>query len=102
MSQLSSEVWSKSKDVLTILVVPALIWVFTVSNTIEAQKGRLSSLEQKVTEQHASLERLEASERTFSVQLARLETRLDGITRKTDEIHSMLLSLVNNGNIIDP
>ena len=97
-----SEVWSKSKDVLTILVIPALIWVFTVSNTIEAQKARLLSLEQKITEQHASLERLEASERTFSVQLARLETRLDGITRKTDEIHSMLLRLVNNGNIIDP
>ncbi len=98
----SSEVWSKSKDVLTILVIPALIWVFTVSNTIEAQKGRLSSLEQKVTEQHVSLERLEASERTFSVQLARLETQLDGISRKTDENHSMLLRLVNNGGLVDP
>jgi hypothetical protein len=98
----SSEVWSKSKDVLTVLVVPALIWVFSVSNTIEAQKVLLNSLEGKVSEHKTSLERLEASERTFSVQLARLETQLDGITRKTDENHSMLLRLVNNGGLTNP
>ena len=91
-----SELWSKSKDVLTVLIIPALIWVFQVSNTIEAQKIVVSSLEGKVSEYRSSLNRLEASERQFSVQLARLETRLDGITRKTDEIHSMLIRMSNS------
>ena len=68
----STQLWTRTKDVLTILVIPALAWVFSVSST------------------------LEESERQFSVQLARLETRLDNITRTTHEIRTLLDRLSNS------
>lgn len=94
--------WSKAKDVLAVLVIPALMWVFSVSNALEDQRGHLREMRGDVTEHSKRLTRLEDSERQFSVQLARLETRLDGITRTTDEIRNMLSRLLDAQSRHDP
>ena len=98
MSLVSQDWWGKVKDILTILILPALFWVFSVSNTIEAQKNQILSVKADITDHKAKLARLEDSERQFSVQLARLETRLDAITRTTDEIRNMLSRLIDAQN----
>ena len=90
--------WGKAKDVLTILVIPALVWVFSVSGTLEEQKGQLREMRSEMADHKEKLTRLEDSERQFSVQLARLETRLDAITRTTDEIRNMLTRLIDAQN----
>ena len=98
MSLVSQDWWGRLKDVLTILVLPALIWVFSVSNTLESQKNQIISVKEDLMDHEAKLERLEDSERQFSVQLARLETRLDAITRTTDEIRTLLTRLIDAQN----
>lgn len=98
MSIDSAQIWGKAKDVLTILVIPALMWVFSVSNTLEDQRGQLREMRSDVSDHRDKLARLEDSERQFSVQLARLETRLDAITRTTDEIRDMLTRLIDAQN----
>jgi len=98
MSIDSTLLWDKTKDILTILVIPALVWVFSVSNTIEEQRGQLREVRSDISEHKEKLARLENSERQFSVQLARLETRLDAITRTTDEIRDMLTRLIDAQN----
>jgi septal ring factor EnvC (AmiA/AmiB activator) len=95
MSIDSTQLWTRTKDVLTVLVVPALVWVFSVSGTLEEQKGQLRELTSNVKEYKTKVGRLEDSERQFSIQLARLETRLDAITRTSNEIRDMLNNLVN-------
>ncbi len=98
MSLVSQDWWGKVKDILTILILPALFWVFSVSNTLESQKSQLLSVKADLVDHKAKLSRLEDSERQFSVQLARLETRLDAITRTTDEIRNMLSRLIDAQN----
>tara|TARA_B100000214_G_C23611262_1_gene465195 strand:+ start:142 stop:453 length:312 start_codon:yes stop_codon:yes gene_type:complete len=101
-SNQAPELWSKAKDILTIMVIPAFIWVISVSNTLEKTNVEMTVLKEAVEENKKNIVRLQDSERSFSIQLARLETRLDGITRKTDEIHNMLVRLsstaTNGGN----
>ena len=92
----STQLWTRTKDVLTILVIPALAWVFSVSSTLEEQNGQLRELASDVKEYKITVGRLEDSERQFSVQLARLETRLDNITRTTHEIRTLLDRLSNS------
>ncbi len=98
MSIDSTLLWGKTKDVLTILVIPALVWVFSVSGTLEEQRGQLREMRSDISDHKEKLTRLEDSERQFSVQLARLETRLDAITRTTDEIRDMLSRLIDAQN----
>ena len=96
MSNTTPEIWSKAKDILTLMVIPAFIWVISVSNTLEKTNVEMTVLKEAVEENKKNIVRLQDSERSFSIQLARLETRLDGITRKTDEIHNMLVRLSSN------
>ena len=98
MSVDNALLWGKAKDVLTILVVPALVWVFSVAGTLEDQRGQLREIRSEMADHKEKLARLEDSERQFSVQLARLETRLDAITRTTDEIRDMLTRLIDAQN----
>ena len=95
MSIDSTQLWTRTKDVLTVLVVPALVWVFSVSSTLEEQKGQLRELTGDVKEIKTKVRRLEDSERQFSIQLARLEARLDAITRTSNEIRDMLNNLID-------
>jgi septal ring factor EnvC (AmiA/AmiB activator) len=94
----STQLWTRTKDVLTVLVIPALIWVFSVSSTLEEQNGQLRELAGDIKEYKTTVGRLEDSERQFSVQLARLETRLDNITRTTHEIRTLFDRLSNSNS----
>ena len=98
MSLTNQDWWSRLKDILTVLILPALFWVFSVSSNLEAQKSQIIAVKADLLDHKEKLARLEDSERQFSVQLARLETRLDAITRTTDEIRDMLTRLIDAQN----
>jgi len=91
-----SQVWSKAKDILTILIIPGLIWVMSVSRAIDSQAIEMKALAAQVEENKRNIEKLDAHSRNLSLQLVKLETRLEGITRTTEEIHKMLTQLVNH------
>ena len=92
---MSESVWAKAKDILTILVIPALLWVMSVSRSIDAQALELKTLSAQVKENKDNIAKLDAHSRSLNLQLVKLETRLEGITRTTEEIHSMLSQLLN-------
>lgn len=89
------QIWSKAKDVLTILVIPALVWVFNISADIESQRVKLEAVSEKVVELKTSVKDLQDKERVISLQLARIETQLETIQRFNGEIHTMLRQLTN-------
>ena len=91
----SAATWSKAKDVLTILIIPGLVWVMSVSRSLDAQSIELKALTAQVEENKSNFEKLDAHSRSLSLQLVKLETRLEGITRTTEEIHSLLTQMNN-------
>lgn len=93
-----AQIWSKAKDVLTMLVIPALIWVFNVSADMESQRAQLKSVSERVVELRTSVKDLQDKERVISLQLARIETQLETIQRFNGEIHTMLRQLTNNNS----
>lgn len=88
-----AQIWGRAKDVLTVLVIPALVWVFTISSDIESQKAKLEAVSEKVVELKTSVKDLSEKERVISLQLARIETQLETIQRFNGEIHTMLRQL---------
>ena len=93
-----AQIWSRTKDVLTVLVVPALVWVFTISGQIESQRAKLEAVSEKVVELKTSVRDLSEKERVISLQLARIETQLETIQRFNGEIHTMLRQLTRQPN----
>ena len=91
-----NNLWDKSKDILTILVVPALVWVFSVSGSLKEQEIVLKQVLASSSERASKITNLQRSERDMAIKMGKLETRLDAITGKQNEIHDMLRHLSNN------
>jgi len=86
--------WDRAKDVLTILVVPALMWVASVSTNLELIGERVARQEAELKELRTDLETQRQRSIETNERLARVETRLVGLTERIDEIKQLLQRLV--------
>lgn len=87
--------WDKVKDIITVLLLPALIWVFSISRTIEGERIKSETAQAQLIEVRTKVERLQERDQATSLQLVRLETRLDGLRGQLDRIETMLERIIN-------
>ena len=69
--------WDKARDVITILLLPALGWVLMVSRAIETERIHAEALKRDVAQLSERVDRLQERNEATSLQLVRLETRLN-------------------------
>lgn len=82
-------VWDKAKDLLTILIIPTLLWVFNVSSSIENLDRTQERLQKNVIDLHVQ-------QKNTDISMARLETRLTHLQQKTDEIYVLLREVLKS------
>lgn len=87
--------WDKIRDVITVLLLPALVWVFSISRTIEGERIKAETVHAQLIEVRTKVERLQERDQATSLQLVRLETRLDGLRGQLDRIEAMLERIIN-------
>lgn len=82
------------RDLLVILVIPALIWIIKLETgnaqrdlRLEQSRGEVARLEVRIGEIRDIDQRVQAN----ALQLARLEGKLDTANGRLDEIRSILL-----------
>jgi uncharacterized coiled-coil protein SlyX len=79
--------WSKAKDVLTILIIPLIIWGVKLEVTLAVQAEKISELEEEVSEAQGMSNTIQSN----TVQLATLSAKLDSANDSLDQIKSALL-----------
>ena len=79
--------WSKAKDVLTILIVPLILWGVKLEVTIAVQAEQISELEEEIGEARGMSNTIQSN----TVQLATLSAKLDSANDSLDQIKSALL-----------
>lgn len=89
----SKTLWTYSKDILTILVIPLFIWgvKLEVGNALRDQA--ISSLEGEVSELKEDLKEaktVDSKVQANSVQLVRLEGKIDLANGRLDEIRNLV------------
>jgi hypothetical protein len=87
--------WDKIRDVITVLLLPALIWVFSISRTIEGERIKAETVHAQLIEVRTKVERLQERDQATSLQLVRLETRLDGLRGQLNRIEALLERIIN-------
>ena len=99
------DVLSIGKDILTILVIPAFIWVNSVSTDLNVikvrQENRVESVEKQLASLKESIDKIEdsltiqANKRAKTTErLVRLEERLNAISNRYDNIRNLLANIV--------
>lgn len=93
--------WDRLKDFLSILVIPLVLWgvKLEVSNALQEERiatlqrdldNKIEQVEDKVTSTEKSIERVESAVQSNSIQLARLDGKLESLDEKLDTIRELL------------
>jgi len=85
-----SNYWVYLKDALTLLVIPLLMWGIRLETTIAVQKETISRLEQQVLENETAMKTIEKTVQHNSIQLVKLDGKMDSMAEKVDDIKEIL------------
>jgi septal ring factor EnvC (AmiA/AmiB activator) len=79
MPTISNESWSRTKDVITILIVPAMAWVFMQVGTMSRMEIEIRTLHSALNDNKADIQYLRDRDSNVSQQIAKLEARFDAL-----------------------
>jgi len=79
--------WSKARDILTVLIVPLILWGVRLEVTLAVQAEKVRDLEEEVSEAQDMSNTIQSN----TVQLATLSAKLDSANDSLAQIKSVLL-----------
>ena len=82
--------WDKTRDVITVAIIPALGWVMLTMSDIESLKARHDQQAAKVWELDAELKAGNKRTRAIEVQSAKIEVKLEALGAQLTRIEQML------------
>lgn len=74
---ITGETWSRARDFITILLVPALGWVILQVASMSRMEVEISTLKGAVQEQKENIQYLRDRDSNTATQIAKLEARFD-------------------------
>tara|TARA_Y100000310_G_scaffold94835_1_gene92594 strand:+ start:1632 stop:1919 length:288 start_codon:yes stop_codon:yes gene_type:complete len=84
------ELWSRSRDIITIVILPFSIWVASSLNSLQHSIIRLEVVDSQIEKLEKKVDTLDDVDAEFRVQVTRLETKLEGISSDLIEIKEIL------------
>lgn len=82
--------WDKTRDVITVAIIPALGWVMLTMSDIESLKARHQQQASKVMELEAELKAVNKRTQAIEVQSAKIEVKLEALGAQLTRIEQML------------
>lgn len=82
--------WDKTRDVITVAIIPALGWVMLTMSDIESLKARHQQQASKVMELEAELKSVNKRTQAIEVQSAKIEVKLEALGAQLTRIEQML------------
>lgn len=93
MSKIDSQLWARAKDIATIIIIPSMIWVVSAIVQFKTDQHKINSNIAKIVIVEEKLSDLNKKDTDISIQIAKLETSLEIISKDLDEIKRMLIDL---------
>ena len=84
------ETWNKFKDIVLVLLIPAVGWVISTQSDNAVQQVRIRALEAQGQKNSEGIQQLRETDNKFEVHFARIEGRLDRLGGRLENIESML------------
>ena len=82
--------WDKTRDVITVAIIPALGWVMLTMSDITSLKARYDQQAAKLMEVEAELKGINKRTQAMEVQSAKIETKLESMQQQLTRIERML------------
>jgi hypothetical protein len=90
---MSTELWTKVKDTLQILIIPTILWSLWVSRSVEVLSIKLQQQEQQLARTRNEVDSINVRTTTTENRLVKMETTLENVQKSIDRIERLVEKL---------
>jgi septal ring factor EnvC (AmiA/AmiB activator) len=87
---MNSDIWTRVKDTLQILIIPTLIWSLWVSRAVEVLNIKLQQQEAQLNQTRSQVESINQRAADTERRLVKIETTLDSVQKSIDRIERLV------------
>lgn len=82
--------WETTRDIITLVLVPALGWVLLVSRSMETTRLKFDLLSEEVKDLKAEMQRLRDRGQRMEVVVGKIEGQIDQMSQQLGRIEDLL------------
>ena len=82
--------WEMTRDIITLVLIPALGWVLLVSRAMETTRLKFEQQAEEVKELKAEVKSLQRRGQQMEVVVAKIEGQIDHIQKQLNRIEELL------------
>jgi hypothetical protein len=94
---MSTEIWTKLKDTLQILIIPTILWSLWVSRSVEVLAIKLQQQEVQLLRTRNEVDSINVRTTTTENRLVKMETTLENVQKSIDRIERLVEKLSAHG-----
>lgn len=89
--------WEMTRDIITLILIPALGWVLLVSRAMETTRLKFEHQSEEVKDLKEEVKRLQARGQQMEVVVAKIEGQMENIQKQLNRIEELLMKKIDNG-----
>jgi predicted transcriptional regulator len=84
--------WEVTRDVITLVLIPALGWVLLVSRSMETTRLKFEQQQEEVKELKSEVKSLQARGQKMEVIVGKIEGQIENMSQQLSRIERLLMS----------
>ena len=89
--------WEMTRDVITLVLIPALGWVLLVSRSMETTRLKFEHQQEEVKDLKEEVKRLSQRGQKMEVIVGKIEGQIENMSQQLSRIERLLMSQANHG-----
>ena len=90
--------WEMIRDIITLVLVPALGWVLLVSRSMETTRLKFEQQQEEVKELKAEVKTLQARGQKLEVIVGKIEGQIENMSLQLNRIEKLLMARLESSN----
>ena len=86
--------WEMTRDIITLVLIPALGWVLLVSRAMETTRLKFEQQQEEVKELKAEVKSLQRRGQQMEVVVAKIEGQIENIQKQLNRIEELLMKKI--------
>ena len=86
-----------TRDIITLVLIPALGWVLLVSRAMETTRLKFEQQAEEVKELKSEVKSLQRRGQQMEVVVAKIEGQMENIQKQLNRIEELLMKKIDNG-----
>ena len=90
--------WEMTRDIITLVLIPALGWVLLVSRSMETTRLKFEHQQEEVKDLKEEVKRLTQRGQKMEVIVGKIEGQIENMSQQLSRIEKLLMSRIESSN----